>query len=129
MGKRLWWREDSLFLKDRFDICSDARHACLCTILYSHKKAQNAQILDYDLVRRNKRLQLQGMEGKFLSRNDRAERHALVLRFASARGRVEQHFLSDAAAQHDRNLEGAGAGELSFLSESPAVYYSLQTPE
>ena len=97
-----------------------------CVPYFIATKKHNTTNLDYDTLRRHQRLQLQGMEGKLLSGDDFAERHALVLRVSLARGRAEQHFLSHAAAGHDRELEGAGAGELSFLSESAAVHNSLQ---
>src|SRR6185369_2906162 len=100
-----------------------------CVPYFIATKKRKSRFCGHDSLRGHQRLQLQGMEGTFLSRNDCAERHAFVLRVAFARSRVEQHFLSHAAAEHDRKLESAGAGELSFLSESAAVYYSFQTTE
>src|SRR6185369_79600 len=100
-----------------------------CVPYFIATKKRKSGFYDYDSLRRHQRLQLQGMEGKFLSRKDSGERHARVLRVAAARGRAEQHVLSHAAAGHDRELEGAGAEELSFLSKSTAVDYALQTTQ
>src|SRR3954447_6241311 len=98
-----------------------------CVPYFIATKKHKSGFYGYDSLRRHQRLQLQGMEGTFLSRNDCAERHAVVLRVAFAGGRVEQHFLSDAATKHDRELESSGAEELSLLSKSTTVYYAFQT--
>src|SRR6185369_13005649 len=95
-----------------------------CVPYFIATKKHKTTNLDYDSLRRHQRLQLQGMEGKLLSGDDFAERHALVLRVAPARGRAEQYVLSHAAAGDDCELESAGAGRLSLLSESAAEHYS-----
>ena len=69
------------------------------------------------------------MEGKLLSREADGEGHAFVLLVEAAGGGAEQHVLSFAATYDGGELEGAGAGQLSLLSESFAENHSLQTAE
>src|SRR5918992_505597 len=69
------------------------------------------------------------MEGQFLPRETGGERHAVLLRCKTSRRRAQQHVLPLAATQHGRELEGAGAGELSFLGKSFAANHPLQTAQ
>src|ERR1051325_3857371 len=75
---------------------------------YRSKNWQSAITKIGNDLRRDQRLQLQGMEGEFLSHKHFIERHALVLRRAFAGGGTQQHFLSLTATEHRGKLEGAG---------------------
>ena len=73
------------------------------------------------MVRRNKRLQLQGVEGRLLPGRHRGGRHAGLLRVQAAGGGDQQHVLPDAETERAGHVARLGAGRLSFLHQGVAA--------
>src|SRR5262245_36514428 len=80
-------------------------------------------------LRRNQRLQLQGMEGDFLSRQTASEANVELLRPAVFDGGSEQYVLPDAQGRCSAVLGRTSGGHFSLRAQGIAENHTFQTAQ